>query len=281
MPSASVASSTVTQDVVAPVQPKLSAPKAGKSPQSMSAPDDDRPFAEVRSDLERQARAGDGHAAWQLGMALANCNGYMPISDEELERSMVDAFASGMAVKGATPEAMLQRSKLRAAQRRHDCRNISGLSESDTNSAASIKAFRWMELGASLGDADAQAMYASLAFEAIEHRNALADAERIRERKRLALEILERSLAQGDALALQQFSRHYTEGMLLPANAEMAYRYLYAFSLTPRARDFVPGYLELALSSAAQGFDPIAREQAQEEGRRLATCCLSDMRGQP
>ncbi|HET9033969.1 MAG TPA: hypothetical protein VFN25_13825 [Dokdonella sp.] len=214
-------------------------------------------------------------------MALANCNGYVPISDEGIESSVIDTFARGITVRGSTPAAMLQKLKLAAAQKRRDCRNVSGLAESDFNNEANKKALYWMELGASLGNADAQAMYATLAFAQFDGRNALADAEQIRQRKRLALEYLERSLAQGDAFALLQLSKQHTEGLLFPADAEVGYRYLYAFSLTPRASDFVPGYLEMMLALAAQDLDPIAQGRAQEAGRRLATCCMSKAGEQP
>ncbi|MEO7936243.1 MAG: hypothetical protein ABIR27_08290, partial [Dokdonella sp.] len=61
----------------------------------------------------------------------------------------------------STPDAWLQKLRLGQAQRQRDCQNVSGLNESDTNNNANIKAFHWMELGASLGDADAQAMYSA------------------------------------------------------------------------------------------------------------------------
>src|SRR5690349_11073011 len=51
---------------------------------------DDRPFAEVRSELERLARAGDAAAARRLAMTLTNCNGYKPITDESLENIVVE-----------------------------------------------------------------------------------------------------------------------------------------------------------------------------------------------
>ncbi|MBL0165144.1 MAG: hypothetical protein IPP82_16240 [Xanthomonadales bacterium] len=276
-----IASPKAPDDVLPPRSASMSVPSVGKFPRSEPVPDDDRPFAEVRAELESQAAAGDGHAAWRLGMALANCNGYVPISDERLESSIVDAFASGMIRTDATPDAMLQKFKLGSAQKRRDCRNVLGLNESDKNNDANKKAFHWIELGASLGDADAQAMYAALAFEPFEGRNALADAEQIREFKRHALDYLNRSLAQGDALALQQFSRFHANGLLFPANAEIAYSYLYAFSLSPRAMDFVPGYLEVVLASASQDLDAIAQERAREAGRSLATCCMTTTGKQP
>jgi hypothetical protein len=183
-PLESVASSQTAQEVAAAPTAPASPPDIGDSPALQPVPGKQRPFVERRSDLERRARAGDGHAAWRLGMALANCNGYVPISDEKLESSLVDAFASGMTVSGTAPEAMLHKLKLGAAQKRRDCSSVAGLNESDTDNAANKKAFHWMELGASLGDADAQAMFAALAFETFDARNALADTERIRERKR-------------------------------------------------------------------------------------------------
>lgn len=251
--------------------------KVVKAPQSAPLLDDDRPFAELRLNLERLARAGDGHAAWRLGMVLANCNQYVPISDGKLESVVVDLFASDRFKSDDGADVFMGKVLLGVAQKRRVCRNVSGLDEDAANS----KAFQWMELGAALGDPDAQAMYATLAFDAIDARNALADAEQIQRRKRLALDYLERSLAQGDALALQQLSIVHADGLLFPANAELAYGYLYAFSLTPRANDFVPGLLDLLLDMRAQGLDAAALARAQEAGRRFATCCMAGTGAQP
>ena len=253
----------------------VSVPAVDKRSQSAPVVDANRPFEERRLDLEQRARMGDGHAAWQLGFALANCNGYVPISDAELEDGIVESFATGLMKTESTPDAWLQKLRLGQAQRQRDCQNVSGLNESHLDNNANIKAFQWMELGASLGDADAQAMYSALAFQSFDSRNALAGAEQIRERKRLAIEYLQRSLAQGDGLALQRLSKAHSDGLLFPADAEVAYSYLFAFSLTPRASDFVPGLLAFALDTGAQALDAATLARSQEEGRLLARCCMA------
>ena len=70
-------------------------------------------------------------------------------------------------------------------------------------------------------------------------------------------------------------SEHYTKGPLLAPDAQRAYAYLYAYSLTPRSQDLVPELLELLLAQTAHGLDPASLEQARESGRQLATCCQS------
>ena len=271
------ASSVAANVVVTPTQPKARVARTEESPQLPSPPVDVRPFAGEQTDLRRQALAGDGHAAWRLGMAIANCNGYVPVSEESLENWVVDVFAGFATVKGGTPDSLLAKLKLGAAQKARDCDTAPAVNEDDPTN----KAFEWIELGASLGDTDAQAMYGAFAFTAFDRRNALADAERIRERKRLALEYLERSLSQGNALALQQYSRAYADGRLFPQDKEFAYQYLYAYSLTSRANDYVPGLLELALESGAQGLDAAALVRAEEAGRLLANCCTAGKREPP
>ena len=237
--------------------------------------DEDRPFATARPDLEQRARNGDAHAATLLARTLSRCNHYVPSADSLLEQWVVDLAASGGSVtvnkEQLSPDETLSMLKLGYEQLNRDCRGVSGLNEAD----APAKAFEWIERAAALGDADAQALYGQLAFATYEVRTAVANAEEIRERKRLALEYLQRSLARGDALALRVMSEHYTKGPLLAPDAQRAYAYLYAYSLTPRSQDLVPELLELLLAQTAHGLDPASLEQARESGRQLATCCQS------
>jgi hypothetical protein len=244
-----------------------------KAHEASAGVDDHRPFATARPDLEQRARNGDAHAATLLARTLAQCNHFVPAADNVLEQWVVDLSASGGSVKmdkrPLSPDELLSTLRLGHEQLSRECRGVSGLNEED----APAKAFEWVERGAALGDADAQAMYGQLAFAAYSVRTAVANAEEIRERKRLALEYLQRSQARGDALALRLMSTHYAKGSLVAPNAQMAYAYLYAYSLTPRSQDLIPELLELLLVRAAQGLDPVALEQARESGRQLATCC--------
>lgn len=237
--------------------------------------DEDRPFATARPDFEQRARNGDAHAATLLARTLSRCNHYVPSADSLLEQWVVDLAASGGSVtvnkEQLSPDETLSMLKLGYEQLSRDCRGVSGLNEAD----AAAKAFGWIERAAALGDADAQALYGQLAFAMYDVRTAVANAEEIRERKRLALEYLQRSLARGDALALRVMSEHYTKGPLLAPDAQRAYAYLYAYSLTPRSQDLIPELLELLLAQAAHDLDPTALEQARESGRQLATCCQS------
>jgi TPR repeat protein len=234
---------------------------------------DDRPFAEIRPDLERRANSGDAEAARRLGKALANCNDFVPISDEQIENIVVEDAAKGVSVRQngrqLAPEEMLSTLQLLVAQRNRDCKNISGLNETDANR----KAFHWIERGAALGDADAQALYGALAFMDFNNQTALGDAEQIRDRKQLATSYLQASLAQGDAMALLQLSSQYDAGRLFQHDPEMAYAYLYAYSLTTRASDVVPELLAQLLAARAGTLDPAALERARNEGLQLATCC--------
>lgn len=239
------------------------------------APDlpDDRPFSERRTELERRAAAGDGHAARRLGMALANCNHYVPLSDAKLEELVVDTAARGVTIRQdgheLPPDEVLTKLKVGLAQKARDCKGVSGVDESD----GMLQAFRWIERGAALGDADAQAMYGSLAFTSYDVRSALANAELIRERKQRAIDYLQASLDQGDALALLQMWRHYSEGGLFLPNAEIAYAYLYAYSLSPRASEIEPELLYQMLEASAGTLDEEARERAEAQGLQLSACC--------
>ena len=251
-----------------------SAPQSSKPP-ARSKPEipDDRPFVEIRPELERRALAGDGVAARRLGFALANCNHYTDIPDDRLENMIVEAAAKGDTVtangRDVSPDELLHKLKLSLEQKRRDCKGVSGLDESD----GLRKAFQWIERAAALGDADAEAVYGSIAFIGFDDRKALVEAETLRDRKQLAIDYLQRSLAQGDALALERTSSQYEGGDLYPANPEMAYAYLYAYSLTTRADDIVPQLLDQALSQRAAQLDDDARERARAEGQRLAACC--------
>lgn len=234
---------------------------------------DERPFAEVRAELERLADAGDAHAALRLGRTLSQCNGHVPTTDAQLEELVVNFSASGASIslggREQAPEALLEMIKLSAAQKKLDCKNFVGLDEKNAN----VQALRWIERSAALGNADAQALYGSLAFSSYTARSALADAEGVRERKQRAADYVQKSLAQGDALALLEIYKSYSAGTLYPANAEAAYAHLYAYSLTPRASEIAPQLLERTLASGAEKLDPQSLQRARDEGARLATCC--------
>lgn len=236
---------------------------------------DDRPFVDVRAELERRAERGDAHAAARLGRAFAQCNGYVPVDDAQLESWVVEATARGVVFNEGDhplgPDALLARMKANQAQRARDCVNAGGIDEKDPRPLA----FHWTERAAALGDADAQALYGSLAFATYSARSAIVDAEELRERKRLARDYLERSLARGDALALQQMYLHHAHGTLYPEDAETAYRYLYAYSLTPRSAELTPAALTGLLDEAAAPLDDAARERARRAARDLAACCMA------
>ncbi len=261
-----------TPNPAASIAPKRSSDKVSSGRPKPEIPDD-RPFADIRPELERRALAGDAIAARRLGMALANCNHYVDLPEDKLENMIVEGAAKGFTVRDngrvVPPDELLRRSKLSLEQKRRDCKGVSGLDESD----AFGKAFQWIERAAALGDADAEAVYGSLAFTGIDDRNALVEAETLRDRRRLAIDYLQHSLAQGDALALLRMSGQYDGGYLYPPNAEMAYTYLYAYSLTARADEIVPELLDQALSERAAPLDEAARERARAEGQRIAACC--------
>ena len=235
---------------------------------------DDRPFTEIRPELERRALEGDALAARRLGLTLANCNHYTDVPDDKLEDMVVDQAARGFTAKigdhEAQPEEILNLYKLSLRQKRRDCKGVSGLDETD----AWKKAFQWIERAAALGDTDAQAMYGALAFaDFTNDRTALVDADRMRDRKQLATDYLQRSLAKGDALALIQMAGRYQDGVLFPADPEKAYAYAWAYSLTTRASDVVPELLDEVLAQRATPLDDAARERARAEGQQLAACC--------
>jgi hypothetical protein len=234
---------------------------------------DSGPFTEIRPELERRALAGDAQAARRLGMTLANCNHYTDVSDNKLEEMVVDQAARGFTAKigdhDAQPEEILKLYKLSLAQKRRDCKGVSGLDEADGWKLA----FQWIERAAALGDPDAQAVYGTLAFSDFDTRNALVDAEKMRDRKQLATDYLQRALAQGDGLALIQMAGRYQDGLLFPPDPEKAYAYVWAYSLTPRAGDIVSGLLDELLVQRGAQLDEAARERARLEGQRLATCC--------
>lgn len=253
-----------------PLIEKAAAPTKRKSTAAIA---DDRPFAEIRPELERRALAGDAVAARRLGFTLANCNRFVDVSDEKIEDAVVDSAAHGMTVKDGSrevsPDEIAALYKLSVRQKRRDCRNVSGLDEPD----ALKKAFEWIERAAALGDADAQAIYGALAFTGFDTRNALVDAEQMRDRRQLATDYLQRSLSQGDALALVQMSGRYLDGTLFPADPEKAYAYAWAYSLTSRASDVEAGLLEAMLAQRAASLDEAARDRARAEGQQLAACC--------
>lgn len=236
---------------------------------------DDRPFVDVRAELERRAERGDAQAAARLGRAFALCNGYVPLDDAQLEARVVEATARGvtLVVDGHAlgPDALLARLEADRDQKARDCAHAGGIDEEDPRPLA----FHWIERAAALGDADAQALYGSLAFATYGARSAIVEAEQLRERKQRAREYLERSLARGDALALQQMYLHHARGTLYPEDAETAYRYLYAYSLTPRSIELTPAALTRLLDEAAAPLDDAARERARRAARDLAACCMA------
>ena len=66
---------------------------------SRSEPSDDRPFAEIRPELERRALAGDAAAARRLGMTLTNCNHYVEMPQEQFENLLVEEEAKGNVIR--------------------------------------------------------------------------------------------------------------------------------------------------------------------------------------
>jgi TPR repeat protein len=249
-----------------------SASSQKSAPWKPDAPDD-RPFAEIRPELERRALAGDAAAARRLGITLANCNHFVDMPDEKLQDIVVDGAARGFTMRDGDsvvpPEEILARMRLGMAQKRRDCRGVSGLDEPD----AFKQAFKWTERAAALGDADAEATYGTLAFADIDDRDALVKAETLRERKQLAVDYAKRALAAGDALALARMSGYYLDSPFFPSNPETAYAYLFAYSLTTRAAEIVPELLQRILAEHAATLDAAARERAEAEGARLAACC--------
>jgi len=266
---------TVTANTPEPVASNTPVARPRPEPRKGSKPEipDDRPFAEIRPELEHRALAGDAAAARRLGLTLANCNQYVDIPDEQAESVVVEEAAKGINVRNngrvMQPEEVLGLYKILLKQKRHDCKGVSGLNEDD----AWKKAFQWIERAAALGDADAEAVYGSFAFADIETRNALADAETMRDRRQLTIDYLQQSLEQGDGLALLRMSSYYGGSYFYPANPETAYAYLYGYSLTTRANEVVPELLDQMLSSRAAPLDETARERARAEGQRLASCC--------
>jgi len=78
--------------------------------------------------------------------------------------------------------------------------------------------------------------------------------------------------ALGDQM-LQLKEKLMREGV--PEDAEAAYRYLYAYSLTPRSAEMAPAALTGLLDEAAAALDDGARERARRAARDLAACCMS------
>lgn len=249
-------------------------PVRAASPTATAKPLDDQSFVDVRAELERRAQQGDAHAAARLGRTFAYCNGYVATSESQLETAVIEASAHGVTVADGghalDPDALLARIKTGHAQQARECAQATGVNEKN----APALALHWMERAAALGDADAQALYGRLAFADYDTRSAIAQAEELRDRKRVAREYLQHSLASGDALALQQMSANYHSGTLFPADAEAAYRYLYAYSLTPGSTETAPEALAYALDEAAAALDDTARERARSEARNLAACCM-------
>lgn len=252
---------------------RLTPPPRPQRAASFAGSLDDRPFSEVRAELEQSALAGDARAARRLGFILSNCNHYAPVDSAQLENAVIDFVARGSVVKEhdriLSAAELLARIKPRDAQHELDCKNVSGVDEK----FADRQAFGWIERAAALGDADAQALYGSLAFSTYTVRTALDDAERVRERRRLAAEYLGRSLAQGDGLALREMAVRYSSGIFVSSDPEKAYAYLYAYSLTPRSADLIPERLDQMLASMSNGLDDAARARARVDGQRLAECC--------
>jgi hypothetical protein len=236
---------------------------------------DDRSFIDVRAELERRAEGGDARAAARLGRVFAMCNGYVASSEAQIETAVIELSALGVTMSeghhALDPDALLARAKAGRAQQERNCAHASGVNEKDASSLA----FRWTAHAAALGDADAQALYGGLAFADYSARSAIADAEQVRDRKHLAREYLERSLAGGDALALMQMYANYRSGTLFAPDAEAAYRYLYAYSLTPRAVETAPEAMALLLDEASSALDDAARERARSEAASLAACCMA------
>jgi TPR repeat protein len=263
----------VYEPAAKPVPDRKEVTTRPKSERSVPEAADDRPFTEIRPELERRALAGDAQAARRLGMTLANCNHYIDVSDNKLEEMVVDQAARGFTAKigdhEASPEQILKLYKLSLSQKRRDCKGVSGLDEAN----AWKLAFQWIERAAALGDPDAQAVYGTLAFSDFDTRNALVDAEKMRDRKQLATDYLQRALARGDGLALIQMAGRYQDGLLFPPDPEKAYAYVWAYSLTARAGDLVPGLLDELLVQRGVALDEAALERARLEGQQLATCC--------
>lgn len=236
---------------------------------------DERSFIDVRAELERRARQGDAHAAARLGRVFAHCNGHVAASESQLESWVIEASAHGFTVSDGErkldPDALLARIKAGRAQQARECAHATGVNEKNARALA----LQWTERAAALGDADAQALYASLAFAEYDARSAIAHAEELRDRRRVAREYLQRSLASGDALALQQMSASYQSGTLFTADAEAAYRYLYAYSLTPRSTETAPEALAYLLGEAAAALDDNARARARSDAQDLAACCMA------
>ena len=259
----------------APIKQSQQLGSASSRSNPIASATDSRPFLEIRAELEQRASNGDSAAARRLGMTFAYCNHYQPISSKHLEDGVVEMTASGMTIidqgNKITPYTLLQRLKVSRAQADRMCKNAAGLHESYAD--ASKLAYTWIEKGASLGDADSQAMYASVAFASYDARTALANAEEVRDRKQRAIDYLQQSLETGDALALLELSKSYASGMLFPKSDITSYAYLYAYSLTSRASESDPDFLGYLLAQAAKPLDDTALQQAREEGRRLAGCC--------
>jgi hypothetical protein len=235
---------------------------------------DGQSFVDVRVELERRAQQGDAHAAARLGRTFAYCNGYVAASESQLETAVIEASAHGATVTDGghalDPDALLARIKAGHAQQVRECAQATGVNEKN----AGALALHWMERAAALGDADAKALYGGLAFADHGARSAIDHGEELRDRKRIAREYLQHSLASGDALALQQMSANYHSGTLFPADAEAAYRYLYAYSLTPRSNETAPEALAYALDEAGAALDDTARARARNEAQNLAACCM-------
>jgi TPR repeat protein len=279
--STQAAATSAQTPAAADAQMRAGVVAATKNERAAPEPADDRPFTEIRPDLERRALAGDAAAARRLGVTLANCNHFVDVPDEKLEEIVVEQEARGFTMKDrgrvVPPEELLNLFKLSFQQKRRDCKGATGLNESD----ASKKSFQWIDRAAALGDADAQALYGALAFAGFDARNALVDAETMRDRKHFAIDYLQRSLAQGDALALVQMAGRYQDGLLVPADPEMAYAYAYAYSLTTRASELVPGLIDEMLVQRSAPLDDAALDRARAEGARLAACCGIAATGAP
>lgn len=229
------------------------------------------PFDSVRSELEIAARGGDAAAAYRLGMAVARCMQYTPITNSRFDRMISQVAAAGSGVIRIGARALGDNETIDLLLYAHGEQSRL-CADTETLRAYPPKenAFHWVAIAAERGYGPAMALYGDVAFlEFTDDAALVSNANEVARRRERGKTLLHAAVAAGEPDAFMASARaHAVDGWLTPDRA-LAYTHLLAYFETPEAARLPVSLRRDAQATYVRDLSPYLRRQAEEDAAML------------
>ncbi|MCD9006491.1 hypothetical protein LDO31_09645 [Luteimonas sp. XNQY3] len=231
----------------------------------------DAPFDSVRSELETAARGGDAAAAYRLGMAVARCMQYTPITSSRFDRMLSEAAAAGNGVIRIGARALGDDETIDLLLYAHgEQSRLCADTERLRADPPKENAFHWVAMAAERGYGPAMAAYGDVAFVEFTDDAALAgNASEVARRRERGKTLLYTAVAAGEPDAFMASARaHAVDGWLTP-DPVLAYTHLLAYFETPDAARLPDSLRRDVQATYARDLSTDDRRQAEADAAML------------